>query len=140
MNFVHFILLALLGLLNLSAAAVPGQVVDVANGNEAGHDLDLAVGNDLVARQSYPSGLLRWGLKCALDPDKTEPAPGKKKAFVKDEWCRRYFICTADGKEPWDTICAPFRPLTQDDLGKKDFNPDRRWPKVGTRPWENRKW
>lgn len=141
MNLVHFILLGLLGLLNLSLAAVPGQLVDVATGNDGGHDLDLAVGNDLVARQGFPQDLLlTWELKCAVDPAKTEPAPGKKKGFIKDDWCRRYFICKLDGKEPRDTSCASFRPLTQDDLGKKDYNPDWRWPKPFTKQSENRKW
>ncbi|KAL2280488.1 hypothetical protein FJTKL_12479 [Diaporthe vaccinii] len=107
MHLLHFILLVLLGLLAPSAASVPGQT---ATGS-VGQDLDRAVGNDLAARQGYPSELLlTYKLKCALDP-KTEKAPNYKGTqgrkgtkFLKDSFCRRYWKCLSDGKELWDVI------------------------------------
>ncbi|KAI7783967.1 hypothetical protein LA080_010992 [Diaporthe eres] len=100
MHLLHFILLVLLGLLAPSAASVPGQT---ATGS-VGQDLDRAVGNDLAARQGYPSELLlTYKLKCALDP-KTEKAPNYKGTqgrkgtkFLKDSFCRRYWKCLSDG-------------------------------------------
>lgn len=103
MHLLHFILLVLLGLLAPSAASVPGQM---ATGN-----VDRTVGNDLAARQAYPSELLlTYKLKCAVDP-KTETAPNYKGTqgrrgtkFLKDSFCRRYWKCLSDGKELWDAI------------------------------------
>lgn len=108
MHLVHFILLVLLGLLAPFAASAPGQMVDAAT-----EDLDRTVGNQLSAPQSFPENILvKWELKCALDPDNTEKAPnskskyGTKDGFLKDSWCRRYYKCASDGKELWDAICV----------------------------------
>ncbi|KAG6355201.1 hypothetical protein INS49_004282 [Diaporthe citri] len=79
MNLLHFILFVLLGFLASSAAAIPLQTVDVATGN-IGQGVDRTAGRELAARQGYPSILLEYDLKCALDRAKTPMAPGSKKA------------------------------------------------------------
>lgn len=98
MYLLHFILLLFLSLFAPTAAAVPGQMVDVTTGNN-GQYLDLDAGNHLVARQGFPSDLLlTYEVRCALEPDKTEPAPGKKKAFLSNDFCKRWWVCKSDGE------------------------------------------
>lgn len=98
MYLLHLILLLFLSLLAPIAAAVPGQVVDVTIGN-VGQDLGLDADNHLVARQGFPSDLLlTYEVKCALEPEKTEPAPGRKQAFLSNDFCRRWFVCKSDGE------------------------------------------
>lgn len=98
MYLLHFILLLFLSLLAPTAAAVPGQVLDVTIEN-VGQDLNLDAGNHLVARQGFPSDLLlTYEVRCALEPEKTEPAPGKKQAFLSNDFCKRWFVCKSDGE------------------------------------------
>ena len=106
MYLLHLILLLFLSLLAPIAAAVPGQVVDVTIGN-VGQDLGLDADNPLVARQGFPSDLLlTYEVKCALEPAKTEPAPGKKKSFLSNDFCKRWWVCKSDGNSPRNVIDA----------------------------------
>lgn len=100
MRLLHFIIVVLLSLLSPSAAAVvPRQNIDVATTNAEQH-VDGTAGNELAARQGYPSSLLlEYELKCALDREKTPFAPGASGSFLSAGYCRTLFECLSDGKE-----------------------------------------
>lgn len=140
MNFLHLILLALMGFLTSSATAVPHQMIDVATGN-IGQDVDPAPGRELAARQGFPSSLLlEYDLKCALDRKKTPMAPGMSGSFLTAAYCKSWFVCQSDGKDLRDTILHGLESLLMYAVGSKKAT-DK---KLSNQPWkldpENRDW
>lgn len=103
MNFLHFILFALLGFLVTSAAAFPHQTIDVVTENN-GQDADRTAGTELAPRQGYPNVLLQYDLKCAQDRQKTPFAPRMSGSFLTNAYCKTWWECQPDGTELYDII------------------------------------
>lgn len=111
MNFLQFILFALLGFLVTSAAAFPHQTIDVVT-EYNGKDADRTAGMELAPRQGYPNVLLQYDLQCALDRQKTPFAPGTSGTFLTSAYCKTWYVCRPDGKELQDVISCRSKSLT----------------------------
>lgn len=103
MNLLHLILVVLLGLLAPSMAAVPHQMADGFTGNtDLDHNGDRT--SSKVPR-ALEGMLLDYEIQCDSDPDTTEPPPGFKQGKVlSNKFCRDWWECNSEGKEPHATV------------------------------------
>lgn len=107
MNFLHFILLVLLGLLTSSMAAVPRQVVNrgiiIDSVIDKNYDVDVTPDKELLDHGILPrddTGLVRrYELKCTKDRSVAPPKGFMPGRLLSDKFCQGWWDCKSDGRD-----------------------------------------
>lgn len=101
MNFLHFILLVLLGFLSPSLAAVARQTTCVPGTGKINQDLghSQTMGVEPADHLDLPLLLLAYGLKCTEIPNQKPKYQGNRRVYLNDNYCATWFDCQPDGKE-----------------------------------------
>lgn len=115
MRLLHFILLALLGLLTPSMAAISRQVdggLDTGNINQ---DLDRTTGKELADRGNLDNILLKYQLQCfPIPPEKKKTTPGGQVVYyLRGSFCLEWIDCKPDGKEVQYNVAVLLPPPPQ---------------------------